>query len=71
MTGVIESPVFELTGARIAFLVGGGAHRNTYVALWKGPTEKQLAELKKAGMRAICHQNKAGLETDMPGRACF
>ncbi len=33
MTGVIESPVFELTGASVSFLVGGGAHRNTYVAL--------------------------------------
>src|SRR5437773_336757 len=30
---------------------------NTYVALWKGPTEEQLNALKKAGMRVICHQN--------------
>jgi hypothetical protein len=35
---------------------------NTYVGLWKGPTEKQLAELKEAGMKVICHQNKVGLE---------
>jgi hypothetical protein len=34
---------------------------NTYVALWKGPTEEQLAALKKAGMRLICEQNKTGL----------
>jgi hypothetical protein len=34
---------------------------NTYVGLWKGPTEKQLAELKNAGMKVICHQNEAGL----------
>jgi hypothetical protein len=34
---------------------------NTYVGLWKGPTEKQLAELKKAGMKVICHQNEVGL----------
>lgn len=33
MTGVIESPVFVLTGASVSFLVGGGAHRETYVAL--------------------------------------
>ena len=35
---------------------------NTYVGLWKGPTEKQLAELKKAGMNVICHQNEVGLK---------
>lgn len=34
---------------------------NTYVGLWKGPTEAQLAELKKAGMKVICHQNDVGL----------
>jgi len=38
-----------------------GAGFNTYVGLWKGPTEKQLAELKKAGMKVICHQNEVGL----------
>ena len=30
---------------------------NTYVGLWRGPTEEQLAELKSAGMRVICGQN--------------
>ena len=35
---------------------------NTYVGLWKGPTEKQLAELKKACMKVICHQNEVGLK---------
>ena len=35
---------------------------NLYVGLWKGPTEKQLAELKKHGMRVICSQNAVGLE---------
>jgi hypothetical protein len=38
------------------------AGMNTYVGLWKGPTEKQLSELKAAGMKVICHQNKVGLE---------
>jgi hypothetical protein len=33
---------------------------NTYVGLWRGPTEQQLAELKKAEMSVICHQNKVG-----------
>ena len=34
---------------------------NTYVGLWKGPTEEQLAALKKAGMRLICEQNEVAL----------
>jgi hypothetical protein len=34
---------------------------NTYVGLWRGPTEQQLAELKAAGMRIICSQNEVGL----------
>ena len=34
---------------------------NTYVALWRGPTEAQLAELKKADMRLICEQNQIAL----------
>ncbi|PYL00676.1 MAG: hypothetical protein DME19_04370 [Verrucomicrobia bacterium] len=34
---------------------------NTYVALWKGPTEEQLATLKKAGMCVICRQNEFAL----------
>ena len=35
---------------------------NTYVGLWRGPTEEQLEELKKAGMKVICHQNKTALK---------
>ena len=34
---------------------------NTYVALWRGPTDEQLDALERAGMRVICHQNEAGL----------
>src|SRR5512143_3994434 len=33
---------------------------NLYVALWQGPTEKQLADLKQAGMAVICGQNEVG-----------
>ena len=33
MIGVVESPVFELTGPEMTFLVGGGKNVNTYVAL--------------------------------------
>src|SRR5271154_3655941 len=35
---------------------------NTYVGLWKGPTEEQLAVLKKAGMRVFCEQNATALK---------
>jgi hypothetical protein len=34
---------------------------NLYVALWRGPTEEQLALLRKAGTQVICGQNQAGL----------
>lgn len=34
---------------------------NTYVGLWNGPTEAQLAELKQHGMKVICAQNDVGL----------
>ena len=33
LMGVIESPVFLLRGTRVTLLVGGGKHRETYVAL--------------------------------------
>src|SRR5436305_7273674 len=35
---------------------------NTYVGLWEGPTEKQLAALKQSGIRVICEQNKVALQ---------
>ena len=35
---------------------------NTYVGLWRGPTEKQLQDLKSAGMKVICHQNQVALK---------
>ena len=34
---------------------------NTYVGLWKGPTEEQLSALKTAGMHLICAQNAVAL----------
>ena len=30
---------------------------NTYVGLYRGPTSEQLAALRAAGMKVICHQN--------------
>lgn len=31
---------------------------NTYVGLWQGPTEDQLAALRRAGMKVICELNE-------------
>ncbi|MGV3753860.1 MAG: hypothetical protein ACO1QS_00595 [Verrucomicrobiota bacterium] len=31
---------------------------NTYVGLWRGPTEEQMAALRKTGMKLICGQNE-------------
>jgi hypothetical protein len=35
---------------------------NTYVGLWKGPTEEQLKALRDAGLKVICEQNQVGLK---------
>src|SRR5205085_3957803 len=35
---------------------------NTYVALYRGPTDEQLAALEKAGMYAVVHQNERSLK---------
>src|SRR5262245_19955131 len=35
---------------------------NVYVGLWRGPTEEQLADLKKHGMHVVCGQNAVGLQ---------
>ena len=35
---------------------------NLYVALWKGPTAEQIAELKRHGMPVICDQNDYALK---------
>jgi hypothetical protein len=34
---------------------------NTYVGLWRGPTEEQLDALDRAGMRVICGQNERSI----------
>ena len=34
---------------------------NTYVGLWRGPTDEQLRMLKEANMRVICSQNSFAL----------
>ena len=39
-----------------------GAGFNTYVGLWQGPTEDQLARLKRAGMKVFCGLNATALK---------
>jgi len=34
---------------------------NVYIGQWKGPTEEDLAELSRHGMKVICDQNDVGL----------
>jgi hypothetical protein len=34
---------------------------NTYVGLWRGPTDEQLAKLKEQGLYVVCSQRGAGL----------
>lgn len=41
-TGVLESPVFLLSGPRVSFLIGGGSHPATYVALCREDGEELL-----------------------------
>jgi hypothetical protein len=35
---------------------------NTYVGLWEGPTEEQLAALKQIGMKVVCNFNVVSLK---------
>jgi hypothetical protein len=35
---------------------------NVYVGLWQGPTNEQLDQLKAAGMKVICSQNRVALD---------
>ena len=40
----------------------GGIGINIYVGLWKGPTEEQLNQLDRSGIRVICGQNERSLK---------
>ncbi|XZE43600.1 hypothetical protein SH467x_003164 [Pirellulaceae bacterium SH467] len=37
---------------------------NTYVGLWNGPTEDQLEQLDRAGMKVVCDQNEVALRSE-------
>ncbi|MBN2448895.1 MAG: PD40 domain-containing protein [Lentisphaeria bacterium] len=59
-TGVAESPVFVLSAPRVSFLVGGGNHANTYVAL----CTVAGGEVKRAQGRR--HQEMVDVAWDLP-----
>ena len=40
---------------------------NTFVGLWEGPTEAQLAELSKTGLYVVAEQNEVGLNSPNRG----
>jgi len=52
-TGVVESPVFELTGPEMSFLVGGGQHKDTYVALCDADSGKELLHARGSNGEAL------------------
>jgi hypothetical protein len=40
---------------------------NTYVGLWNGPTDEQLEQLDRAGMKVVCGQNDVSLRSEHRG----
>jgi len=68
MTGVIESPVFVLRGGKASFLVGGGAHPDTYVALC---TENGKEVLKAHGKNTEVMQHVEWDTSSLRGKKVF
>ncbi|MCY3020802.1 MAG: hypothetical protein NTW87_17430, partial [Planctomycetota bacterium] len=50
MTGVVESPVFELRAPEMTFRVGGGSHPDTYVALCTLDGKEQMQARGKSSV---------------------
>ena len=67
-TGVIESPVFELHAPEISFLVGGGNHADTYVALCTLDGQEHLTA---HGANSEVMQEVTWHATDLVGQRCF
>lgn len=83
--GFPETPNFFPIGVWLQSPTRAAAYKrigiNTFVGLWKGPTETQLSELAKSGLFAVTSQNnvalssanrqviKAWLHTDEPDNA--
>lgn len=67
-TGVVVSPVFILTGPELSFLVGGGGHTDTYVALC---TNEGTEVLKASGLTDELLQRVQWDATAYLGRRVF
>lgn len=68
MTGVLESPVFILQGPTVSFLIGGGNHPDTYLAL----CALQGNELKRAhGKNTEVMQRIEWDVQSLNGKPCF
>ena len=68
MTGVVESPVFVLAGAEMSFLVGGGKHAETYIALCT-PDGKEVAHAR--GRRDETLRRTTWRKPELIGRRVF
>jgi len=68
MTGVVESPVFALTGPGMTFRVGGGSHRETYVALC---TLDGREHLRASGKNTVVMQEVAWKAPQLVGQKVF
>ncbi|NQT52970.1 hypothetical protein HQ576_13010 [bacterium] len=69
LAGVLESPVFELRGTKTSFLIGGGSHANTYVALCDAATGQEL--MKAHGQDAHALRRTNWDVTRLRGRKVF
>jgi hypothetical protein len=67
-TGVVESPVFRLTAPQMSFLVGGGNHRTTYVALC---TLDGAEKLRATGKRSQVMQRVSWNAQELVGRRVY
>lgn len=63
--GLLEDPNFFPLGVWLQQPERAAAYRelgiNLYIGLWKGPTARQLASLKRASMPVVAEQNAVGL----------
>ncbi len=53
LTGVLESPVFQLRSEKMSFLVGGGDHKDTYVALCEAASGEELITARGRNAHAV------------------
>jgi hypothetical protein len=69
--GFPQGPRFFPIGVWLQPPLSAGEYKvigiNTFVGLWEGPTEAQLAELSKTGLYVVAEQNEVGLNSPNRG----